>query len=226
MSNGNSREPADFAPTLVGDARFGIAVLRRNGWSIALLFFLVLLPLWGFGELAGDVHAGEVFSFDRPLLDFAHAHATPALDRLALLLGRIGYLQGVVPFDVALVLFLVFTRKKREGLFAGISAADEERFGRVRELQSRAGVALGAFDPETGLRQLGAGASLHYTGTVRMGPADDGTSVCDVDGAVWGWDGLYVAGNGVIPTAITCNSTLAGMVTAVRTARAALARLA
>ena len=106
------------------------------------------------------------------------------------------------------------------------SAADEERFGRVRELQSRAGVALGAFDPETGLRQLGAGAFLHYTGTVRMGPADDGTSVCDVDGAVWGWDGLYVAGNGVIPTAITCNSTLAGMVTAVRTARAALDRLA
>ena len=143
MSNASSRlprEPTEAAAVLAEDARFGIATLRHQGWRIALLFFLVLLPLWGFGELAEDVRAGEAFGFDRPLLDFAHAHATTALDRLALLLGRIGYLQGVMPFDVALVLFLAFTRKKREGLFAGIALggsallnlAAKHYFGRMR----------------------------------------------------------------------------------------------
>jgi C-glycoside oxidase len=53
-----------------------------------------------------------------------------------------------------------------------------------------------------------------------MGPADDGTSVCNTDGRVWGFDNLYVAGTGVLPTALACNSTLAGTVTAVRAARA------
>ena len=95
-----------FASTLAEDARYGIALLRRNGWRFALLFALVSLPLWGFGALAGEVHEGEAIAFDRPLLDFAHAHATPGLDRLALLLGMVGYLYGVVPFDIALVLLL------------------------------------------------------------------------------------------------------------------------
>ena len=67
---------------------------------------------------------------------------------------------------------------------------------------------------------LPPGSSLHYTGTVRMGPSDDGSSVCDSDGRVWGYENLYVAGNGVIPTALVCNSTLTALTLAVRTARA------
>jgi choline dehydrogenase-like flavoprotein len=83
---------------------------------------------------------------------------------------------------------------------------------------------FGHFDPETELAVLAAGSSLHQTGTVRAGTVDDGTSVCDPDGKVWGIDGLYLAGNGVIPTPVVGNATLTGVITAVRASRA-VARL-
>ena len=66
---------------------------------------------------------------------------------------------------------------------------------------------------------------MHFTGTVRMGPVEDGTSVCDPHGRVWGFDNLYVAGNGVLPTVVVCNSTLTGMTAAVATARAVAEQL-
>ncbi|WP_043664191.1 GMC oxidoreductase [Streptomyces xylophagus] len=85
---------------------------------------------------------------------------------------------------------------------------------------------FGPFDPATELALLPPGSSLHLTGTVRSGTADDGTSVCDPDGRVWGFDNLYVAGTGVIPTAMAANVTLTGAVTAVRAARAVTTRTA
>ena len=53
--------------------------------------------------------------------------------------------------------------------------------------------------------------------------ADDGTCVCDPSGRVWGFENLWVAGNGVVPTALAGNATLTGVVTAVRAAEAVLA---
>ncbi|MDI6943283.1 GMC oxidoreductase [Microbacterium barkeri] len=69
------------------------------------------------------------------------------------------------------------------------------------------------------------GSSLHYQGTVRMGAADDGASVCDPHSEVWGVPGLFVAGNGVIPTATACNPTLTAVALAVRGARRIAERL-
>jgi pyranose oxidase len=97
---------------------------------------------------------------------------------------------------------------------------------RARADQAAAARLIGPFDPATQSAALTAGSSLHFTGTVRMGATDDGTSVCDRDGRVWGFDNLFVAGNGVIPTALVCNSTLTGMTTAVRAANAVLATFA
>jgi choline dehydrogenase-like flavoprotein len=62
------------------------------------------------------------------------------------------------------------------------------------------------------------GSSIHYQGTVRMGPVDDGTSVCDPYCRVWGVEGLYVGGNGVIPTSTACNPTLTTVAVASRAA--------
>lgn len=72
---------------------------------------------------------------------------------------------------------------------------------------------------------LPAGSSLHYQGTTRMGPADDGTSVCDSHSRVWNTRGLWVAGNNVIPTATACNPTLTSVALAVRGAQALLDHL-
>ncbi|MDQ0678800.1 choline dehydrogenase-like flavoprotein [Arthrobacter pascens] len=63
------------------------------------------------------------------------------------------------------------------------------------------------------------GASLHYQGTTRMGETDDGESVCSPDSQVWQVPGLFVAGNGVIPTPTACNPTLTAVALAVRGAR-------
>jgi choline dehydrogenase-like flavoprotein len=69
------------------------------------------------------------------------------------------------------------------------------------------------------------GSSLHYQGTVRMGAADDGDSVCDRHGRVWNTENLYVAGNGLIPTSTACNPTLTGVALATIGARRVSAEL-
>jgi choline dehydrogenase-like flavoprotein len=63
------------------------------------------------------------------------------------------------------------------------------------------------------------GASLHYQGSVRMGETDDGLSVCSADSEVWAAPGVFVAGNGVIPTSTACNPTVTSVALAVRGAR-------
>ena len=107
----------------------------------------------------------------------------------------------------------------------GYSDADLERIEMLRNVQRRAANALGDFTPGDS-ETLAPGSSLHYTGTVRLGPEEDGTTVGGADGLVWGYDNLFVAGNGAVPTALNCNSTLAGMALSVRTAVAVAARVA
>jgi choline dehydrogenase-like flavoprotein len=94
----------------------------------------------------------------------------------------------------------------------------------ARAFQARAAAALGEFVPGQP-RFMPPGSSLHVMGTVRMGPVDDGTSVCDPDSRVWGVPGLVLAGNGLIPTANACNPTLTSVALAVRGSAALADRL-
>ncbi|GAA1664590.1 GMC oxidoreductase [Microbacterium lacus] len=105
-----------------------------------------------------------------------------------------------------------------------LTDTDRRTVERMRATSSavadRLGTPLG--EPEL----AAGGSSLHYHGTVRMGQVDDGGSVCDPDLAVWGVDGLYVGGNGVIPTATATNPTLTIVALAWRAARRIADRLA
>ena len=107
--------------TLGAERRLVTDLSRRYGWRLLLVFIGLLLPLWGFAELAGDIHEREVIGFDEPVLRFAHALATPGLDRLFVAITDIGYLNGVVPFDIALVLALLLLRRLRAATFAAIA---------------------------------------------------------------------------------------------------------
>ena len=128
MANGNTDHrlphgPRDAALAVRDDARFGLAFLRRHWRRLALLFAGVLLPLWGFGEIADELREGEAFFFDEPLLRLAHDGAGHGGDRAFLALSALGYQWGVVPLDIGLVAWLGLKRWMREGLFAGIALA-------------------------------------------------------------------------------------------------------
>jgi choline dehydrogenase-like flavoprotein len=99
-----------------------------------------------------------------------------------------------------------------------LTDTDHATLGAARATIKRAAAALGEpLDDEP--ITLPGGASLHYQGTVRMGTADDGASVCDPASRVWGVTGLRVAGNGVIPTSTACNPTLTSVALAIAGAR-------
>jgi choline dehydrogenase-like flavoprotein len=107
-----------------------------------------------------------------------------------------------------------------------LSDADRAVVDEAREVMDAiAGMFAGTFlDGRPHL--MPAGTSLHYQGTVRMGPGDDGNSVCDRHSRVWGTENLYVAGNGVIPTSTACNPTLTSVALAVLGAREVASQLA
>jgi choline dehydrogenase-like flavoprotein len=99
-----------------------------------------------------------------------------------------------------------------------LTARDHEVLERARQEIVRLGKAVGEPIDERPF-VMPPGASLHYQGTTRMGETDDGESVCSPDSQVWQVPGLFVAGNGVIPTATACNPTLTSVALAVRGAR-------
>lgn len=100
-----------------------------------------------------------------------------------------------------------------------LTEREDAEIADATERLKRAGSALGTFVAEP--RLMPNGSSLHYMGTMRMGEADDGTSVADPWSRVWGVENLVVGGNALIPTANTMNPTLTSVALAVRGARKA-----
>ncbi|MFP7721878.1 phosphatase PAP2 family protein [Lysobacter sp. A3-1-A15] len=107
--------------TLLVEGRFGLNFLRRYWRRMLLVFVALLLPLWGFAELADEVTDGDPFAFDEPLLRWAHAASAPAADRFFSLVTHLGYEWLVIPLDIVLVLVLGWRGRMREGLFAALA---------------------------------------------------------------------------------------------------------
>lgn len=134
------RARIDALVSLAVEARFGAHFLRRHAGRLSLLFAGLLLPLWGFAELADEIRDGDAFFFDEPLLLLGQSLARDGFDRVFAFFSHAGYEYGVVPVDVLLVLGLALRRRLREGLFAGVAIggsallnlAAKQFFGRER----------------------------------------------------------------------------------------------
>lgn len=95
------------------------------------------------------------------------------------------------------------------------NAKDLRNIEKAKAAQAKAVAAFGKIISEGEQTLMPPGSSLHYEGTTRMGTANDGTSVCDPNSRVWGFENLYVGGNGVIPVATSSNPTLTSVALAV-----------
>lgn len=113
----------------------------------------------------------------------------------------------------------------RFSIHYALTDRDHQSVERMVELIESVAGRLGSLVNGAGVHVFPPGSSIHYQGTVRMGPVDDGTSVCDEHGLVWGTDNVYVGGNGVIPTPTACNPTLTNVALAVHAARALAERI-
>ncbi|MEJ7746006.1 MAG: phosphatase PAP2 family protein [Luteimonas sp.] len=109
--------PAEVAETAKQEASVGASLLHTHWWRLLLLFVGLLLPLWGFEELADDIRRSGAFPFDEPTLQFAHSMARDGFDRVFVFFSAIGYKYGVVPLDIVLVVVFAWHRRFRESIF-------------------------------------------------------------------------------------------------------------
>ncbi len=88
---------------------------------LMLLFAGVLLPLIALGVLADVIVGHHNLPWDNAVLLWVHAHASPALDTLMILLAQLGYIYGVLPVDIVIVLLFIAFKRWGDALFFGIA---------------------------------------------------------------------------------------------------------
>jgi pyranose oxidase len=98
-----------------------------------------------------------------------------------------------------------------------MSQQDQQTIQAAMSDMAKAAESLGAYLPGAEPQILARGSSLHFQGTFRMGTDQNAAdSVCDPFSKVWGYQNLYLGGNGIIPTSTACNPTLTSVSLAIR----------
>lgn len=105
------------------------------------------------------------------------------------------------------------------------SRTDRERIGQAMAEHFLIASDVGEMEPGWTPSLYAAGGSTHFMGSCRMGAKDDGTSVVDRYGRVWGYENLFVADNSVIETSNAGNPTFMTVAQALRTADRILGRI-
>lgn len=103
-----------------------------------------------------------------------------------------------------------------------LSPEERSRTAAMVEDLKQVAALLGDVLPTAPPQLLAAGRSMHYMGTTRMGPVDDGQHVVDPYSRVWGFSNLYAGGTGLFPGPTATNPTLTACALAVRSARGIL----
>lgn len=106
---------------------------HRN--SLLLLLLGVLLPLYGFGELAEEIWEKEDgFPWDVPLLLWLHTHAQPQLDFLASWITQIGGFWGVTSLTVIVSLMLIVQQRWRSLSYFLVTLIGNGTINRIAKL--------------------------------------------------------------------------------------------
>jgi membrane-associated phospholipid phosphatase len=113
---------------------------KRHLGRLALLFIGVLLPLMLLGAAAEDVVEKEAFSFDQPILIFAHSHASPFLDALMYGATQAGSALAIIPLCAIVLGWLWHAGRRSDAGFwllavggaAAINFLAKQGFARVR----------------------------------------------------------------------------------------------
>jgi choline dehydrogenase-like flavoprotein len=138
----------------------------------------------------------------------------PAEPDLAIDTNRIVEIQMICPVDLDEDKRIVFDESGRPSFNVALSANDQSRMAKAvadcHALTARLGRYRAGCRPDW----MPFGFA-HMTGTTRMSVNDDRSGVADRDGRVRGFDNLYLATNGLIPTRMAVNPTLTGVALAV-----------
>jgi undecaprenyl-diphosphatase len=112
-----AQTPKQAVTAAAEEIGYGARFLRQHGWRLLPVFVGLLVPMLLFGSLVHEYREDGILPFDKPVLLWVHQQASPAIDQFFVTISDLGYLWGVVPANIAILLVLVLRKRYREGLF-------------------------------------------------------------------------------------------------------------